>query len=854
MNKLSLVASLVVGLSASAFAADWYVSSDGLYGTEEGADETHRKKSIQEAIDAAKADDTVWVKDGYVCNSGKSPINNNYGYARINLNKAITLRSESGSWEGGATITGEVDPSTGGNGTDAVRAIHVNGSAKIVGFCIKDAAAGGSYGGAVVFASGNGPIEKCFISGCKTTGILKPAFFKSYVTVTDCVCSNNAGGLSWCRASGCTIVRNTATSGAGGCGSCVLNDCEIVGNITTNLGSTSSYCRGGGIADCTATNCLIAGNAAYNGIVGSQYAGGGGAYTSTLVDCVVSNNYCQSDGGGCGGCSIYDSMVVGNEAKGNGGGASGGNVVISNTVFLANTAKSAGGGLYQSSGLADVREVDFIGNSAGSYGGGTRVIEIGTIAGKANFADCTFVGNVAESGGGGGLMGDGASNVQATGCVFSNNVVKSAAVYAGGGGVCNVKLDASLVTSNAVYALQSNAYGGGGGCNLKATDCVVSNNYCKSSGGGLSGVCTLAGCTVVGNESRGNGGGARLYANSVITNCVLSGNLSAGSGGGLYTVAGVLIYDSHFDGNTVEAGYGGGVYAENTTVKLVRCSVSSNVLASAGDGQGGGGIYSGTLEKCTIKGNTIAAKTGFSEKGGGGTHSSDLDGCTVDGNWCANGCHGGGVYKGTVRNSIVINNTLEAFSSGWTSNGGGIYSATAYNCVISNNTACMNGGGVSGTICYNCLIVGNVQGGPNNSGAACNGGSLYNCTVTGNNSKNNSILGCVDVINCIVYDNKPNTATATGVVSNNCVSVAITGAAQEGGNIVADPKFRATEGETAFRLKGTSPCKRAGLVMGWMAKPEDPRSRDLAGIAWGDTPSIGCYSYCPIVGLLLLLR
>ena len=58
------------GMSLSALAADFYVSSDKSYGVAEGADPDHIFDDLQLAINAAAANDTVWVEDGFVCESG----------------------------------------------------------------------------------------------------------------------------------------------------------------------------------------------------------------------------------------------------------------------------------------------------------------------------------------------------------------------------------------------------------------------------------------------------------------------------------------------------------------------------------------------------------------------------------------------------------------------------------------------------------------------------------------------------------------------------------------------------------------------------------------------------------------
>ena len=82
----------VAGMSLSALAADFYVSSDKSYGVAEGADPDHIFDDLQLAINAAVKDDTVWVEDGFEVDSG-------IGYAtegseaRIHIGKVMTVRS-----------------------------------------------------------------------------------------------------------------------------------------------------------------------------------------------------------------------------------------------------------------------------------------------------------------------------------------------------------------------------------------------------------------------------------------------------------------------------------------------------------------------------------------------------------------------------------------------------------------------------------------------------------------------------------------------------------------------------------------------------------------------------------------
>ena len=608
MSKLSLAASLVVGLSASAFAADWYVSSDRSYGIDEGADENHRKTSIQEAVDAAAngGTDTIRVKNGFVCNSGSS---NN---ARVYMawNKVVTLRSESGDWRTGTTIIGEPDPTSGDKGTGAVRCIHAGANGiKIIGFVLKGAhipSTGSNNYGAILANAGGVTVENCLICDNATSALYQQNIFAAS-RVYNSIISNNVGGLSKSIVTNCQIVCNTTLSGSGGASNCVLVDCDIMGNVTTNS-SGSSYCRGGGVTDSVLTNCFLCNNRAYNGKGGQQYGVGGAAYASTLVGCTLSNNYCQANGGACAGCSLYGCTNVYNRAGGSGGGAYGGaNTVISNCLFSANVAGGTGGGLYQSMGHVKIFGTTFSSNEAGGSGGGMGAYKDVANTGSAEIHNCTFAGNLAKNGGGGGLNGDGANYIQVYDSVFSNNVLQSATVYNGGGGASSAMLERCVVVSNAVSALQSNAFGGGGICKCTATDCIVSNNASRSNGGVYGGTSTR--CVIVDNLSYatglsdwgGNGGGVGAGATgdsgqTVLNNCSIIGNTGYWRGGAINGSAicyNCLIADNQCigTGNSGGAACWGGTY--------YNCTISGNMSA-----KGTGGVQDATVENSIIWGNT----------------------------------------------------------------------------------------------------------------------------------------------------------------------------------------------------------------------------------------------------------
>ena len=111
--KHVLAAAFAAAVVSSSFATDRFVSASGSWTMPGMAGECY--SDPQTALNAVKAGETVWLQDGFVCDSNKTLTISNYGYARVKLpNAAFTLRSESGRVDEaggkGAYIRGIKDP------------------------------------------------------------------------------------------------------------------------------------------------------------------------------------------------------------------------------------------------------------------------------------------------------------------------------------------------------------------------------------------------------------------------------------------------------------------------------------------------------------------------------------------------------------------------------------------------------------------------------------------------------------------------------------------------------------------------------------------------------------------------
>ncbi|MCE5229054.1 hypothetical protein LLG95_05595 [bacterium] len=304
------------------------------------------------------------------------------------------------------------------------------GPSLVVTQCNFSANSAKQYGGAI-YNTGNSAV----VSGCTFTGNRAyggAGLFNSGTTVTVSVCAFNANaatgdggggilnaGLSQ-TVTNCAFDANTAIGPSSnlGMGGGILN-----GTFTGNP-QVVTWCRftrntftnsGGGI--CSLYDTPIVTYCTFSDNYSTGTASTAGAAISKarqISNCVFRNNSADSAGAVNSGPmteSVADCVFVGNTAKGLNGYGGGlfmtsayfNPVVVSNCVFIANSAKSGGAIEAYSAGIygwtnSEIANCTFSQNSATNYGGAFHqqypMEDISTSA-----TNCVFWGNTAKQGG-----------------------------------------------------------------------------------------------------------------------------------------------------------------------------------------------------------------------------------------------------------------------------------------------------------------------------------------------------------------------------------------------------------------------------------------------------------------------
>lgn len=240
-----------------------------------------------------------------------------------------------------------------------------------------------------------------------------------------------------------------------------------------------------------------------------------------------------------------------------------------------------------------------------------------------------------------------------------------------------------------------------------------------------------------------------------------------------------------------------GIYPPITTANKL-------LIINSVNGAAGAIIDGGGSQRCATLGSHSETATqlcgftlrnGYDADQGGGSYGGTLNNCTLAGNSAG---YGGGSVHGTLNNCLLIDNY-----------GGGACGGTLNNCTLTGNSADWGGGGAIESTLNNCTLIGNSA----DSGGGAFDCTLNNCTVSENTASAGGGVCGGALNNCIVWGNHApvgeNYSSREGEglssFSFSCIAPLPIGE----GNVSADPLF-VNPALGNFRLAPNSPCLNAG--------------------------------------------
>ena len=651
-------AGLLLAEPARALADVHYVDVNSTNATPPYTDWASAATKIQDAVDAAVADDAILVTNGTYAAGGRTV--DGATTNRVAINKPLVLRSVNGAL---STII---------DGGNLYRCLYLTNGASVSGFTlIHGRAAGG--GGGLFCESTNAVVSNCVVSGnssfvhydylphppcCERVDYGASAGGVYGGTLNNCILKYNYAETATVLGPHCDII-NCATVGdslytqyripglGGGARDAVLNNCAVTSN-------SAGY--GGGAYGCTLNNCTLTFNAATaTSIVDLDFDCGAGVYGCTANNCIIYFNLAQQG-------TNYDASSTLNyccttPALSNGRGNISDDPQLASASYLSATSPCRGAG-----NSAFASGTDFDGEPWASPPSiGCDEYHAGAVTGPLTVAIAASFTNVpirfvqqlralidGRASASSWDFGDGtmATNrpdiSHAWGAPGDYPLVLSAFNESHPGGI-SATVTVHVVSALYVAANNSNPQPPYTSWATAATSLQDALDAAPEMG--KVEVVVSNGVYASGSRATYNGDN-RIVVDKPLTVRSVNGAQFTVIDGGHSNRCVFLTDGATLSGFTLINGvadYGGGAHGNGT---LNNCQLIGNSAS-----QGGGGAAISTMNNCCLRGNSAWR--------GGGALGGMLNNCTLTGNLASDS--GGGVFNATLNDCIVY---LNAAASG----------------------------------------------------------------------------------------------------------------------------------------------------------------------------------------------
>lgn len=732
--------------------------------------------NINDAVDATSLPGAlVLVADG-IYNTGGSSVGVS---SRVAITKPVIVQSVNGPAV--AVIEGYQVPGTT-IGASAMRCVYLADQAALVGFTLRNGAAGNiGNGGGAFCATSRSLVSNCLLAGNAAFG--------------------SGGGVYQGTLNNCAIFGNLSWGLGGGASVATLNNCTITAN---------SAMSGGGVYGCVLNNCIVFYNSASSS---PNYGSSKFNYTCTI----------PLPAGGVGNIGLEPGLgslfhlAAGAPCKGTGSSAFASGFDIDGESWA--NVPSMGCDEFYAGALTGPLTVSidalYTNLATGFSATFTAQIFGRTTASRWNFGDGTAVSNRPVAMHTWATPGDYPISLQTFNGDNPGGISATVTVHVVSQPIAYVALespnpmvpyDSWATAATSIQDAVDVAYAGG--------LVLVSNGVYQTGGRVIFGAMTnrvaitrpvlvqsVSGPTftmIMGAQTPGTTNGDSSVR------CVYLTDAGALSGFTLTNGATRAI------GDIDQENSGGGIWCWSTMANVSNCVVAGNSADFFG-----GGARSGTFNNCVFVGNWCSFE-------GGGASGGMCNNCVFNNNSAVFGAGG---------QSITASNCI--FNSNMASQGGGMYLGVIYNSVFTNNSAAFGGGALNSSL-INCLVISNWS---SVSGGGAEAGNLTNCTLVGNSAANSGGGANSTAFNCILYYNTAPTGSNYNFGTlNYCCT--IPAPSNGSGNITNEPMFADITGGN-LRLESSSPCINSGKNPPVSAGPDLDGNPRISG----GTVDIGAYEF-----------